>query len=122
MISDALRRLAAAVGAPVPPAPKPVHRDPKTSKRTAVLRPQDPKLALRRLAEWEAIMDKALDAPALDKRKADELWLTMKREQSWTFLGWLGADAKTITADDGTTTEAAPGDLHELEDRLSGWR
>lgn len=94
------------------------YRDPKTGKRTAILRPEDPKKSLERLAEWNALMDHADDRStntirieALDE--ANALWITMKREQGWRFIGWLADDAKTTS----TGESAAPGDLHinELE-------
>lgn len=104
------------------------YRDPKTQKRIAVLRPMDPPLALRRLAEWNALMDKAADATSAEmgagqRREASELWLEMKREQSWRFMGWLAQDTSAVVDDKGEVAgQAAPGDLHENEDRLGGWR
>jgi len=105
-----------------------VYRDPKTQKRLAVLRPNNPALSLRRLAEWNRLMDKASDAVSKEQgapffREADALWVAMKKEQAWTFLGWLGTDTKTIVGDEGKEMgQAAPGDMHEPEDRLKGWR
>lgn len=119
MISDAVKRLARAIGLERPEPPKP----PPKQARTAILRPQDPALSIRRLAEWEAIMDRALDAPSLDrdKKEADAVWLAMKREQPWTFLGWLHGD-KDIVDDAGAVVgQAQPGDLHEPESKLKDW-
>jgi len=123
MISAAVRRLAASLGLKVDEERTRALNPPQ--KRTAVLRPRDAQLAIRRLAEWEALMDKALDGPSLDRgrKDADQLWLSLKKEQPWTFLGWLGPDGKVIVDDAGATVgTAAPGDLHEPESRLGGWR
>ncbi len=104
------------------------YRDPKHRKRIAVLRAADPAQALRRLAEWNTIMDRVGDAESPERgrehrREADELWVNMKKEQPWTFLGWLGADTKTVVDEGGVDIGvAAPGDLHEAEDKLEGWR
>jgi hypothetical protein len=84
------------------------YRDPKTGKRTAVLRPEDPKKALERLATWNALMDEGLvDA-------SNECWLMMLREQGWRFIGWLQEDTKTTSGG----ALAAPGDLHMPEERF----
>lgn len=122
MISDAVRRLAKSLGLKIDEGrTKTLNKD-----RTAVLRPQDPALSLRRMAEWEAIMDRALDGTHItkkDRAEADEVWLTLKREQPWTFLGWLGRDGKSIEDDSGALVgKAAPGDMHEPEKRLEGWK
>lgn len=91
--------------------------------RTAVLRPQNVELAIRRLAEWNVIMDKALDANSLDKRAADAAWLAMKKEQPWSFLGWLGVDTASVLDSEGEVVGAAqPGDMHEDEKALERWR
>lgn len=98
------------------------YRDPKTGQRTAVLRPEDPALALRRLAEWNALRDVA-DAidPKTQMREraaadtaATRLWLLGLREQGFRFVGWLAADAKGTSGGPG-----APGDLHMPEDIFS---
>lgn len=125
MISDAMKRLARAVGlTPAGPA-SPVYRDPRTGDRTAVLRPKDTALSLRRLEEWNTAMDRALDAPSLEqgRKVADAVWLTMKQEQPWTFLGWLAIDLKTVLDDDGQAVDrAAPGDMHEAEAAMKRWK
>lgn len=105
-----------------------IYRDPKTGKRLAVLRPKDPALALWRLEEWNRLMDRVGDAVSPEQGRAhelqaDALWIAMKKEQSWTFLGWLGSDTKVVFGDDGKElAQAAPGDMHEPEDKLKGWR
>jgi hypothetical protein len=104
------------------------YRDPKTSERFAVLRPSSPTLSLRRLAEWNVLMDKVGDAVSPEQGRAhklgaEDLWITMKKEQQWTFLGWLSADTKSVLDDQGNLVgEAAPGDLHEKESAMKGWR
>jgi hypothetical protein len=69
--------------------------DPQSGERIAVLRPEDSKLSLRRLAEWNAILDEA-DAPGADveavKARGNAHWLVMLREQGWRFVGWLSTD------------------------------
>lgn len=97
------------------------YRDPKTGKRTAVLRPEDPALSLKRLAEWNSMRDEAeissergdVDDAVARSATAKDLWLSMKREQGFRFVGWLSSDGKTTSG--GTST--APGDLNvgELE-------
>ncbi len=148
MISEAVRRLATSLGLTIDEkrtAALAPHRDPK-GQRTAVLRPKDPALALRRLAEWNLLMDKALDAPSLDKMLFkvggdlldiirdkmlfnSEKSIIINRKIVWDFdaVGvetgqQIGTDAKTATDDTGRTTQLEPGDLHETEARLSGWR
>lgn len=104
------------------------YRDPATKQRFAVLRPKDTGLALRRLAEWNRLMDQAGDAVSPEQGRvhrlaAEDLWISMKKEQPWTFLGWLGDDTKMVVDDKGEPVgEAAPGDLHEKEEHLKGWR
>lgn len=104
-----------------------MYRDPRTQKRVAVLRAVDPALALRRLAEWNALMDKAGDAESPErgrehKQAASELWISMKKEQAWTFVGWLASDAEGVVDEAGEALgPAQPGDMHENEDHLAKW-
>ena len=102
------------------------YRDPKTQERTAVLRPQDPALSLRRLAEWNALLDNAADDPRAQDRAraaADAHWLETKRGQQWTFVGWLGKDARSVVDEKGdTVSDFRPGDMTEPERLLGGWR
>ena len=92
-----------------------IYRSP-AGERLAVLRPEDAKRSLSRLAEWNAILDGAADdahAQERAKREADALWLVMLREQGWRFVGWLLEDLKLTTGG-----PAAPGDLHMDEKRF----
>lgn len=95
------------------------YRDPKTGERTAVLRPEDPQLALRRLTEWNALRDEAdaIDPKTrmLDRAEADARamrhWISALKEQGWRFVGWVdAADAKLTSGGPG-----AAGDLHVTE-------
>lgn len=92
-------------------------RDSK-GKRIAVLRPENAELAIQRLAEWNKILDDALDEPhvqARAKNEAKEAWVAMLKEQRWTYLGWLGDDTTAIVHTGEVVGEAKPGDLHLKE-------
>jgi len=86
------------------------YTDPGTGERMAVLRPDDPKLALRRLAEWNAVLDEA-EVPEANlheiRRRGEAKWLELLKEQGWRFVGWLQEDTKQTSGG-----PAAPGDLH----------
>jgi len=86
--------------------------------RIAVLRPENPELALRRLAEWNKILDDAADDPHAQERAknhASSAWVDMLKEQKWSYQGWLADDTKAIVHGANVVGEAKPGDLHLKE-------
>jgi len=92
-------------------------RDSK-GQRVAVLRPENPELAIQRLAEWNKILDDAPDEPHAQERAknhASSHWVSMLKEQRWTYQGWLAEDTKAIVHGANVVGEARPGDLHLKE-------
>ncbi len=86
--------------------------------RIAILRPADAGLSIRRLAEWNKILDDAPDDPHAQERAknhASSHWVEMLREQRWTYCGWLGEDTKMIVHGANVVGAAQPGDLHLKE-------
>lgn len=94
--------------------------DSNTGKRRAVLRPPNTALSLRRLKEWNQILDEAEALPVEDRPAAFErarvLWVQMLREQPWTFLGWLGEDLKTVVWEERELGLYLAGDVMMKED------
>jgi len=92
-------------------------------QRIAVLRPVDVALSIRRLREWNEILDRAADeqhAQDRAKAKADEHWKTALKEQQWRFLGYLGDDTKSVLDGKGDVIDAfVAGDLTEAEQRVA---
>lgn len=88
--------------------------DARTGQRIVVLRPADAALALRRLAEWNEILDRATEeTKAAVTAEGNEHWKMLQKEQSWRFMGWLADDLKTLLGHDGAAIGAAlPGDMN----------
>jgi len=88
-------------------------------ERTCVLRPQDPALALKRLSEWNSVLDTGLPGA---EEFAEEHWVGLLKEQPWAFLGFLDETTKQVLGhDEAVVTQAQPGDLHVAERKFAGW-
>lgn len=93
-------------------------RLPHGGDRTALMRPQNATLALKRVAEWNALID--AEGPASEA--ADALWVTMLQEQQWVFVGWMDETIKRVLDHDGKDIGAVQaGDLHIFESKVKGW-
>lgn len=88
-------------------------------ERTIVLRPHDAELSLKRLEEWK----KLDEMPTTGENLAEQHWISMLKEQTWTFRGFLDETAKRVLGHDEKDNEATlAGDLYVFEKRFHGWR
>jgi hypothetical protein len=93
-------------------------RLPNGGDRTALMRPQNVTLALKRFSEWNALVDS--EGPASEA--ADALWVVMLQEQQWAFIGWMDMTTKRVLDHEGKDIgEVKGGDLHIFESQMKGW-
>jgi len=97
-------------------------RNPADGERVVLLRPRDTELALKRLGEWNALLDLSGLLPGADPA-AEKHWVEMLREQPWVFLGFLDdTKLRVLGHEEQDLGAVQPGDLNVFENRFKGWR